>query len=623
MALLDKHKPRPGKLDDVGFEWHYLRSLTPRPLEVWQGHQAGVLTADISPDEQWIASGDSGGAVLIWDPATGRQVRSLPLGDQEVTTVKFSPDGKWLATSGVDRVIHIWNTGSWTEARQLRKHEHTVCAVAWSPDSKQLASGGREGNVHLWETSTWTRLRTLRNNVDVVRCVAWSPDGRHLVSGNGHAGGVNVWDAATWQLKATYLAAGWGAHAIAFSDDGQWLAFGGYGGLLTVANLDEPMPEISRETVDQIWSLAFLAGDRFAVGMGQGLVEVVRLNRDRRALESEWVVTLDGKGTHRAILPLSGQQRVVLASEEDYALKLMSGAALCGCHVEPLDGTPLGTVAGDLLYVDREQRVVVRDGLYGATKTKLGRSAWRFCPSVRSAATGLVAVGEIYPRKQVQIRLFDSADWQLRQAFRPNSVPVHMSFSKDGRFLIGAAVDGKVWLYDVVTDKLRELSELTCMWHAAVDFSPTQDLLAFGACGQRTVKLFSVPAFAEITAVETQSSIKSLAFHPDGGRVAVGEVGSISIREVPSLRPIQVLRGHPGEVFAMAFSPDGRTLASAGLDGIRLWDAKGREFFAIGSVPPGSEARWLQFVDSTTLLAGNGSTENFYQYGEPLDDGRR
>ena len=256
---------------------------------------------------------------------------------------------------------------------QLRKHSATVCGVAWSPDSRQLASGGRDGDVHVWEIATQHHLTTLRNNVDVVRCVAWSPDGRQLATGNGSAGGVNLWDTTTWQLQATYLGKEKGALAIAFADDGPWMAFGGYLRILTVVNLDQQMPEVYCEMAEQIWSLSFRSNGQVAAGLGEGLVEVVHWDHERRTLEPRWVAKIDGAATHRAILPVMDGRRVVVASEEDRSLKVMNGTTLLGCQLQPLHGTPLGTVAGDLIYVDQEDAdIIVRDGINGPVKFNLG-----------------------------------------------------------------------------------------------------------------------------------------------------------------------------------------------------------------------------------------------------------
>jgi WD40 repeat protein len=397
------------------------------------------------------------------------------------------------------------------------------------------------------------------------------------------------------------------------------MAFGGYQRILTVVNLDRQEPPMLHETLDQIWSLAFRSNGQIVAGLGEGLVQVVHWDQERRSLDSRWVAKIEGAATHRAILPVMDGRLVVVASEEDRSLKLMNGAALLGCQLQPLQGTPLGTAAGDLIYVrKRAADINVSHGIHGPVKVNLGGRG-RECFSVRSAATGLVAIADYHT-----IRLYDPSDWQLRKSFRPPAMPSRMSFSKNGRFLVGGCAEGMVWIQDLLTETCRELPRQITNWEAAVAFSPTEDLLVLGACGKRTLKLLKVPTFEEIAAVQTGSSIKALAFHPDGVRLAVAQDDAISIwdaQDVHGLRLLQVLQGRHGTVFSVAFSPNGRTLAGASSDGIDLWDvATGREFFTISAVPV--EPSWIEFVDSTTLLAGSEKIWAIHRYGGPLDGER-
>jgi WD40 repeat protein len=131
-------------------------------------------------------------------------------------------------------------------------------------------------------------------------------------------------------------------------------------------------------------------------------------------------------------------------------------------------------------------------------------------------------------------------------------------------------------------------------------------LLVFGsAAGQRAL----AGEVKERTTLRAQAPVNALAFSPDGKTLAtghgpVGAVGWVKLWDVATGKVKATLEGHTSIVLAVAFSPDGGTLASAGQDGtVKLWDVtagkekatlhgQGGWVLAVAFAPDGKTLAW-------------------------------
>ena len=71
--------------------------------------------------------------------------------------------------------------------------------------------------------------------------------------------------------------------------------------------------------------------------------------------------------------------------------------------------------------------------------------------------------------------------------------------------------------------------------------------------------------------------VTALAFSPDGKTLATGDNKTVKLWNIASQQELATLTGHTDNVNSVAFSPDGRTLASCSTDStVRLWDIASR-----------------------------------------------
>jgi WD40 repeat protein len=162
-------------------------------------------------------------------------------------------------------------------------------------------------------------------------------------------------------------------------------------------------------------------------------------------------------------------------------------------------------------------------------------------------------------------------------------------FSPDGKTVASASGDPAIRLWDVVTGKSIDVKKESFII-VDVAYSLDGKTLAstFGAYG---IRLWNV-ATGQVTATFEQKfgPINCVVYSPDGKTLASAS-GTVDVRreaaygpgdttirlwDVASGKDTVVLRGRPKGFQAVVFSPDGKTLAAAGLDGtIRLLPAKG------------------------------------------------
>jgi predicted NACHT family NTPase len=193
-----------------------------------------------------------------------------------------------------------------------------------------------------------------------------------------------------------------------------------------------------------------------------------------------------------------------------------------------------------------------------------------------------------------------------------------LAFSPDGKTLASGSLDGTTKIWDVETDKNTATLEKLPWGVLSLAFSPNGKYLATGS-PYGALKIWDLAAdkpTATVQAHGEKQGIASLAFNPDGKMLATGSHdGTVKLWDVAedgTVKPKEAADGKNAARFVhsirsitmVAFSPDGKTLASGNRDKtIRLWDVASGKNTAILDGHTGAVLNLAFSPDGKTLAS--------------------
>jgi WD40 repeat protein len=568
----------------------------PRIVTFLRGHIGEVTDVAFSPDGNLLASGSRYGTVTLWD-VENRQSLGTPLTGHidVVTDIAFSPDGNLLASGSWDTTVLLWDVASRKRlAPPLKGHSTRIESLAFSPSGQTLASGGQDGTIFLWDVAAPQPLGSpLTLHDRAVTSLTFSPDGGTLASASLD-GRIMLWDAATREHIDTLVSDRQSElRSIAFGPDGSTLAAGSEDGAIILWNVK------TRESLDEP-----LTGHEAGV-LG------VAFSPDGKVLASggkDGTIILWDVATHR---PLDPNQP--LTGHTDW---------VTGIAFSP---------DGNLLASGSEDKTIILWDMADLV-TRTGHNAPVFSvaysPDSSVLASGSedkrIILWDVESREPLGLPLEGHSHEVYSVAFSPDAKTLASSScaQKDS----GLCIEGEIRLWDM-EDRQPIGPPLTGHNDSieSVAFSPDGKMLVSGGCGSTDEKNRKQCQTGEILLwdVATRQPLdpplsghsdkaESVAFSPDGRMLAsAGQDGTIILWDVATRQPLgPPLTGHSDKVESVAFSPDGLMLASAGQDtSVILWDVTARQPLGPPLKGHGDWVLSVAFSPDGRMLA-SGGTDN-------------
>ncbi len=611
----DNCKPNPDEPTQMrGWEWYYLRRLCLKSVRNWRGDGQSNPRLAFHPDGSRIAIGGNG-FVYIWEVAKGKIIQILPGHMHSIDGLAYSPDGKLLVSCDFGGTVKFWSAdGEEIGLAHVRDGTHSV---AFSPDGTLLALGCIRGKVRLYDPGSRREIRVLTGHRDDVRCVVFSPDGKWLASASSDRT-VRLWPLSGAEPVRVLTGHTYKVNSVAFRPDGLQLASCSEDYTVRLWDMETGKTTYTLNGhTSYVWGLAYSPDGRWLASASDD-----RLIKLWDSFTGKELTTLRGHtaNTRNVRFHPNGRWLVSIDIEGDtkfwdLAERSQEAQSLLG-HAMPVTCVAFSSNSREMVTSGRDGHAIVWNVSQGKARLRLSGhvgEVWAvaFHPSGRYVASG---------GHDRTIVIWDLTERKVLRTLRGHTDGLEaLAFSPDGRLLASASQDRTIKLWE--TDTGREIGTLS--GHAAavhaVAFSSDGQTLA-SASSDRSVKLWDTLTKRLLhTFSGHDDSVRSVCFRGDGKRLASAQLaGKILIWDVPQRQYLRTLRTHSKGRLHVAYGPDGR-LASAGDQTVKIWNPVcGRELLTlkahrslIHGVAFSPNGRWLATVgaDATVQLRDGEQSE--------------
>ncbi|MEQ8555566.1 MAG: caspase family protein [Cyclobacteriaceae bacterium] len=578
----------------------------PVELRIQGGHDHLLSVVNVSPDGKWLASGGYDRTIILWDVATGRELRRLAC-ESFLQALEFSPDGKLLGSVSDEGSVVIYEVATGQVERTIPRDGVYYRSLRFLPDGKRFITSVGNGTAMLWsldkeeplsqfEGDRFNCIKNCQHAMDV------SPNGKWMIISNTE-GDVTLWNISKQTPMRTYRHYPDNSHSTSdnmvmkFLPDSKSFIVGSEGeGILQWSVTDNENPTVILEPQIIGTGLSFMlndldvnqTGDKLAVLYFDAVKGKFQRDHNRNfhvydLTTNEWVASHEMESFESmAFSPVSDDIYVT----NDATPELLN----------PMSGETLQSFSGFLTNFRAPYWIMraAKKHIYLPPETVLERVgnqviAWNLRTGkptqtytghtdlvlgiAASADQTMIATGGA----DQQIRVVDKQTGALLWSREMQSPVFTVVFSPNGEHLVTAHITGRIVLWDARTGHyIRDLYRIRDWYYTPMDIAFTSTgLITWGGFLMDTTTREQIVEFdsheERVHAVSTSKDGKAL--------LTSGWDGRVVLRELYYGGKVTELYKDENEeyVYCATFSPDEKSIAIGGSDNkIRLISMEGK-----------------------------------------------
>lgn len=522
------------------------------------------------------------------------------------------PPDQALLSEDITRNIASWSDEIPAMPVLYFNHGSIATSATYFPNGRRIAVGCRDGSIVLWDLQSGAVQQTKMSHDNEIFRIAISPDGSKLMTGC-LSGAAQLWNVSTEQPIGPAIRHAARVTAVGFTPNNQLAYTSSWDQSSRWFNSESG--ELVRQQQHMGWVLDLVAnGDNQQMIASEAAAIAVREISTGNIVRQYAFAQQDGVAVSRdgKLLGLTGRENKLQVLNTETGQKIGESAPFTNWGTEVAfnaAGTRIACAARDLtvrLYDASSVRPVGTGLLHRATVEDL-----QFAPSNNSQFLTL-SPGQLRvwsARTNSLEKIVPSRDRQVHTAMYAPRAPE----AGGGHQIIAFSGQGTIQAHD--TEDLKPLADPQQV-SGVVGVAPSRDgsklLLQYP---NKVLRLFdrvtlkplsaevSIDRFPDPLAVPGKDHISGMSLHRDDDLFAVGKGYAASIWSLSQSKPMTSWLPHPHNVASLAFSPDGKVLATACQDGfIRYWDSTTGS--QVGTVDCESGAiRSLKFNDDGSLIA--------------------